>query len=102
MPDRRSPKKGDVYSIFDELVSIPTLLDHPNLEIDLALVIEEQIRAPGPKLRRGRGGWHIVDRRLREVVETHRFATPADIDSLVPDQLVALTGGVVAPIARYR
>ncbi|MCP3853787.1 MAG: hypothetical protein GY698_03500 [Actinomycetia bacterium] len=87
MSDRRSPKKGDVYSIFDELVSIPTLLDHPNLEIDLVLVIEEQIRAPGAELRRGRGGWHIVDRRLREVIEIHRFATPTDIDALVPDVL---------------
>ncbi|MCP5027124.1 MAG: hypothetical protein GY929_12650 [Actinomycetia bacterium] len=98
MTDRRSPKKGDVYSIFDELVSIPTLLDHPNLEIDLALVVEEQIRAPGATLRRGRGGWHIVDRRLREVVELRRFATPDDIEALVPDTLD--DGFTTADVAR--
>jgi hypothetical protein len=98
MADRRSPKRGDVFSIFDELVSIPTLLDHPNLEIELVLIVEEQLRARGASLRRGRGGWHVVDRRLREVVEVHRLADPSDLVALVPDVLE--DGFTTADVAR--
>lgn len=98
MPDRRSPSRGDVFSIFDELVSLPTLLDHPHLEIELVLIVEEQVRTRGPALRRGRGGWHVVDRRLREVVEVHRLADPSDLAALVPDVLDA--GFTTADVAR--
>ena len=98
MADRRSPRRGDVFSIFDELVSIPTLLDHPNLEIELVLVVEEQVRVRGASLRRGRGGWHIADRRLREVVEARRLSVPADLAALVPDVLE--DGFTTADVAR--
>ena len=41
---RKSPKRGDIYDLFAELVSIPHLLLHPNLTIEAALVVEEEIR----------------------------------------------------------
>ncbi|MBT5138568.1 MAG: hypothetical protein HOM37_05890, partial [Acidimicrobiaceae bacterium] len=32
---RKSPKHGSVYDLFAELVSIPTLVDHPNLSLEV-------------------------------------------------------------------
>lgn len=86
---RRSPKRGDLYSLFDELVSLPTLLDHPNLAIEVVLVSVDKHQVPDPRLARGRGGWRTVDRSLREVRAQHRFDTVADLLALVPPGLPA-------------
>ena len=84
---RRSPKKGSVYDLFGELVSIPTLLDHPNLSLDIVMVDVDKVQEHDPKARRGRGGYRTIDRRLREVVERHSFEAPTDLLRLVPDGL---------------
>jgi len=86
---RKSPKRGSVYDLFEELVSIPTLLDHPNLSLEIALVSVTKVQEPDPKLRRGRGGFRTSDRILREVVERHRFDQVTDLLDLVPDGLPA-------------
>lgn len=84
---RRSPKRGSIYSLFDELVSIPTLLDHPNLELDVVLASVVKVQVPSAKARRGRGGWRTVDRRLDQVLEVHRFTDVADLTQLLPEAL---------------
>lgn len=84
---RRSPKKGSIYSLFEQLVSIPTLLDHPNLTLDVALVSVSKMQQADPKARRGRGGFRTVDRQLRDIIEIHRFETTSDLLSLVPANL---------------
>ena len=84
---RRSPKKGSIYSLFDELVSIPTMLDHPNLELEVALVRVAKHQVADPRARRGRGGFRTTDRTLEEVIETHRFQTIDDLLRLLPDGL---------------
>jgi len=81
---RRSPKRGDIYDLFDELVSIPTLLDHPNLAIEVILATVDKHQRPDPTLRRRRGGWRTHDRCLREITSRHRFDTIADLETLVP------------------
>ncbi len=86
---RRSPKRGSIYSLFAELVSIPTLLDHPNLELDVALVEVTKHQVHDPRARRGRGGWRTVDRRLDSIVATEHFTTVADLVRLLPDGLPA-------------
>jgi len=83
---RRSPRRGVVLDLFDELVSIPVLLAHPNFRIELALTCEEEIRGPiaeGVRYRYPRT-WRRLDRRLVEVIETHRLNTPADLLDLLP------------------
>lgn len=84
---RRSPRRNDIHALFDELVSMPTLLDHPNLAIEVVLVTVERHQVPDPALRRGRGGWRTVDRRLREIRSHHRFDTVDDLRSFVPPGL---------------
>lgn len=86
---RRSPKRGSIYSLFDELVSIPTLLDHPNLTLDVVLVSVSKVQVADPKARRGRGGFRTVDRRLNHIVDTERFSSVDDLMRLVPPGLPA-------------
>lgn len=81
---RRSPRRNDIHALFDELVSMPTLLDHPNLTIEVVLVTVERHQVADAGLRRGRGGWRTVDRRLREILSHHRFDTVADLTTFVP------------------
>lgn len=83
---RRSPRRGLPIDLFDELVSIPTLLDHPNFELDLVEVREEEVRgpvAPGTRRRYWRD-WSRVDRRLVEVAGTVRLRAPEDLLGLLP------------------
>lgn len=109
VPARRSPKRGSVYSLFDELVSVPTLLDHPNLTLDVVLVSVDKIQIEDPKARRGRGGFRTIDRQLREIVGRHRFETVEDLLALVPVQDlpkefttadIAAAAGVTRDVAR--
>lgn len=84
---RKSPTRGSVYDVFEELVSIPTLLDHPNLSLEVVLVSVTKVQQPDASLRRGRGGYRTVDRILRGVIERHRFDEPHDLRRLIPDRL---------------
>ncbi len=84
---RRSPKRGAVCHVLDELVSIPTLLCHPNFELEVLMIEEEELRAYDPKKVRRRGGWRVVQRRLAEVLGRERFRAPADLFRLAPGAL---------------
>jgi hypothetical protein len=103
---RRSPKRGLALDVFDELVSIPALIAHPNFRLELALTCEEEIRGPiaqGVRYRYPRD-WRRVDRRLLDVVETRRIDTPADLLALLPSGLPDpfTTADIVAATGRSR
>ncbi len=83
---RKSPKRGSIFSLFEELVSVPTLIDHPNLTIEAVLVSVLKTQIEDPSARRGRGGFRTVNRSLREIHGTHRFESAADLLDLVPIQ----------------
>lgn len=85
--DRKSPKRGSLYGLFDELVSLPTILDHPHLTLEIVLSEQEAVRVPDPRARRGRGGWRTVDRRLRRIVERRVFERSTDLVALLPEDL---------------
>ena len=86
-PTRKSPRRGSVHELFVELASLPTLLDHPSLSLEVFLVRQDSCRRPDPRARRGRGGWRTVDRRLREIVDRHRFDRPCDLLRLLPPEM---------------
>jgi len=84
---RRSPKRGSVAHVLAALVSIPQLLDHPNFELEVALIEEEELRRHAPGRNRRRNGWQVVQRRLGRVLEQHRFTCAADLWSLLREPL---------------
>jgi hypothetical protein len=86
-PTRKSPKHGCLHDVFGELVSVPTLLDHPNLTIEVLLVQVDVVKVEDPSMRRRRGGWRTVDRRLRTIVGRHGLRTTDDLVDLLPAAL---------------
>ncbi len=105
---RKSPKHGSIYAIFEELVSIPTLLDHPNLMLEVVLVSVTEVQRADPRARRGRGGFRTTDRLLREVLEVRRFDDTGALAALLPTELpahfttadIAAGAGVSRPLAQ--
>src|SRR5689334_24634879 len=83
---RRSPVRGGVLDVCAELVSFPSLLDHPNLRVDVVLCSEDHVRGPEPVVRRGRRR-DPGSRRLVEVLDTVRLSAPRDLASLLPAAL---------------
>ena len=73
---RRSPRHDSVFFVFNPLASIPALLEHPNLTLEIVMVAVEEIRVPA---RRRRHQWATVDKRLVEVQETIRVSSMADL-----------------------
>lgn len=84
---RKSPKQGNVFDVFRELVSFPTLLVHPHFSLEILLIGEEQIWRDDGNGSWRRKGWSIYDRRLLDVKERVVITTPADFIALLPTQL---------------
>ncbi|WP_428266977.1 hypothetical protein [Haliangium sp.] len=101
---RKSPKRGRIEDIFVELVSFPELLACPNFGLEVLLVREEDVRRFDRKRAWRRRGWVTEERRLLDVVARHRFDSPEDMASLLPDELPApfLTSDLAAAIGRPR
>ena len=76
---RKSPKHGSVFDVFAALASIPALLAHPNLTLEVVMTVEEEVRAPVRGGRRRRRGWACLDRRLVDVVETCAIGSMDDL-----------------------
>lgn len=84
---RKSPKVGRLTDLFEVLVSIPELINHPNLTLEIVLIQEEEIRHAD-----GRGSWRrrgqsIHDHRLLRVLETVTFERKEDFLRFLPDGL---------------
>ena len=84
---RKSPKTGTVYDVFSELVSFPSLVDHPNLTIEVMLTEEEELRRYDGNRSWRRRGWAVVERRLIDVTEQVVFGSRADWLRLLPTDL---------------
>jgi hypothetical protein len=84
---RKSPKRGDILDIFEELVSFPELLCDENFSLDILLIQEEEVRR-----YRGRRGWWTKEwitqeRRLLGILEQHLLEEPGDLSILLPEGL---------------
>ena len=86
---RKSPKRGRLLDLFEELVYFTRIFPHRRLTLEVALVQVEEVRDPGHGRRRRRraNDFQIEDQRLVDVVEKHRFRTLADLRKLLPAEL---------------
>jgi hypothetical protein len=82
---RRSPWRGDLLDVYDDLVGLARIFPHPNLHVDVLAVEIDEVRIP----RRRWPGFRVVDRLLRDVGPTVSLSEPIDLLSLLP---VALDG----------
>jgi len=85
---RRSPKKGSVLSLFDEMVYMPDLLTEERFSIDVLLTHQDEIWCDD-----GRGSWRrkgvsVLDHRLLSVEESIVIEGPDGLLSFLPDDLV--------------
>jgi hypothetical protein len=76
---RKSPKKRGFEDAFAELVSLPHLLSHPRLAVEVLLTTQEELRVPAPTRR----GWAVEERRLIEVLDVRVVACPEDLFGLL-------------------
>jgi len=84
---RKSPKRGRVEHLFDELLRIPQLATHPNFSFMVLLTRQEEIWRDDGRGSWRRGHWSIADRRLVEVLSSQYFEHPADYMHLLPADL---------------
>jgi hypothetical protein len=82
---RRSPKRGRLLDLFDELVHFTRVFPHRRLALEVPLVDVEEWRYPGHgRRRRWRDNDHQVeDQKLLCVRETHRLHTASDLSALI-------------------
>lgn len=80
---RKSPKRGTLVHVFEELVSFPALLSKPKFSLEVLLIKEEEIRRRDGTRGWRRKGWVIQERRLLDVVGQRLFRTPADMEVLM-------------------
>lgn len=88
---RKSPKRGSLLDIFDELIYFTRVFPHRNLTIEVPLVNIEEWTYPTPKSKKRRRRppkkYTVEDQRLVDVVETHEFRTSKDLAKLLPKDL---------------
>lgn len=84
---RKSPHRGRVIDVFNELVSIPRLIGHPNLSLEVILLQEEVLLRDDGKGSWRRKRWSIVDRRLKAVLGQEAFSSLADYCRVLPETL---------------
>jgi hypothetical protein len=86
---RRSPRKGRMEHVFNELVFITQFIAHPNFSLELIFICEEEER-----IRDGLGSWRrkgvsILDRKLAGIFEREVFLTAADYRGFIPVSMPA-------------
>lgn len=84
---RKSPKKGNLFQLFEELVSIPELIKNRDFSMEVLLIQEEEIRCDDGTGSWRRKGCRIADRCLIGVLSQHIFRNPSDFMSLIPPDL---------------
>lgn len=88
---RRSPKRGQLLDIFDELIYFTRVFPHRNLVLEVPLIHIEEWSYPTPpskkRRRRPPKKYTVEDQRLVEVTDTYEFRTAGDLTGLLPKGL---------------
>ena len=86
---RKSPKRGNEYNVFNELVYAPELIAAQNITVEILIVRSIEI-----KIRDGSGSWwrkgdRTVDKELTEVLSSRSFHTRDQWLALIPNNLAS-------------
>ncbi len=84
---RKSPKRGTIEHLFQELVYVPHLIQHKNFSLEVLLIQAEELRKHTNNKGWRRRGWMTEERRLLSVVESKKFHSPEDLLALIPDKV---------------
>lgn len=81
---RRSPKRGALLDVFDDLLGVASVFPHANLEIEILEVTIDEVRVP----RRRWPGYSVADRILGAIHETTCLRRAADLWTLLPGHCI--------------
>ena len=84
---RRSPKKGELIDIVDEIIHIPKLIIHPNFSLEVLFTKEEEIRSADGEGSWRRKGISILDRQLLDIIKRIKFNHVQDYIMLLPNNV---------------
>jgi hypothetical protein len=84
---RKSPKKGRVEEVFNEIIRIPKALSNPNFSIWVVMVDMNEIWVNDGKGSWRRKYWSIKDSQLLNVFEIREFNQPIDYVKMLPYSL---------------
>ena len=84
---KRSPKKGQLTDIFDELVKAADLISEENITIEILFIKVEEFRIMDGMGSWRRKGWSIKDRALLEVTDIVEFDDKHEFMKFIPEQL---------------
>jgi hypothetical protein len=82
---RKSPKRGTILDLFDELIHFTRAFPHKQLTLEVPLIDIEEWRYPGHGRRRRwrRNDFQVEDQKLIAVHQTYRFRTAVDLTRLI-------------------
>ncbi len=86
---RKSPRRGNIYTVFDELTGLHEAVAQANFRLEIALVREEQVWKDDGLGSWRRKHWSLADRKLLSVVGQEVFDGPSDFVRLLPERLPA-------------
>ena len=84
---RRSPKRGELLDVFNQLVSVRELLGDSNFSVEALLIHVEETRRPRTTRKRRWRDWEVHERRLIEVLDHVSFHHPGDFLAAIPATL---------------
>jgi hypothetical protein len=84
---RRSPRKGYLLDLFNELIRIPSLFYNDNLSVEVLMIEEEELWRNDGKGSWRRKGASIEDKKLIRVLETKLFEHKTDFLNILPEDL---------------
>ena len=94
---RKSPKKGRVEDVFEELVYLPQLIKDPNFSLEVLMITSKEVLIDDGLGSWRRRKWSVQDRYLSNVVNNVLFKAPSDFLALLPEKLpIPFTVGELA------
>ncbi len=85
---RKSPKRGRVEHLFEELLRIPDQACHPNFSLSIIFIQVDEYWHDDGKGSWRRKHWSIADRRINDFEDEIVFSSPGNLLALLPRDLV--------------